>query len=104
MKELGITDEDMSVLFRLDSSSGAICNEYVKENKLNNPISEKIKIFFISGKVPKPLICSGIEFDAIINLGSNSAHYTQKNLVRNHHCVINYTIERGRWEKLNAGM
>jgi hypothetical protein len=104
MKELGITDEDMSVLFRLDSSSGAICNEYVKENKLNNPISEKIKIFFISGKVPKPLICSGIEFDAIINLGSNSAHYTQKNLVKNHHCVINYTIERERWDKNYAGV
>jgi hypothetical protein len=104
MKELGIADKDMSVLFRLDSSSGAICNEYVKENKLNNPISEKIKIFFVSGKVPKPLICSGVEFDAIINLGSNSAHYTQKNLVKNHHCVINYTIERERWDKNYAGV
>jgi hypothetical protein len=104
MKELGIADENMCVLFRLDSSSGAICNEYVKTNRLNNPISEKIKVFFISGKVPKPLICSGIEFDAIINLGSNSAHYTQKNLVKNHHCVINYTIEREHWDKKYAGV
>lgn len=96
MKELGISDENMTVLFRLDSSSGAICNEYVKANNLNNQITEKIKIFFISGKVPKPLITSGVEFDAIINLGSNSAHYTQRNLIKNHHCVINYTIERNK--------
>lgn len=101
MKDSGIPNENMSVLFRLDSSSGTICNDYVKTNNLNNPISDKIKIFFISGKVPKPLISAGVEFDAIINLGGNSAHYTQKNLVKNHHCVINYTIER---DKINAGL
>ena len=104
MKELEIPNDCMSVLFRLDSSSGSICNEYVKNNNLNNPITDKIKIFFVSGKVPKPLICSGVEFDAIINLGSNSAHYTQKNLVKNHHCVINYTIDRKHWDKNYAGV
>lgn len=88
----GYTSDQMSVLFRLDSSSGTMCNEYVRSHNLNNPISDDIKIFFISGKVPKPLISSGVAFDVILNLGSNSAHYTQKNLVKNHHCVISGKI------------
>lgn len=93
LNDSGIPNDKISVLFRLDSSSGAICNEYVKENKLNNSISENIKIFCISGKVPKPLYSAGIEFEAVINLGKNSAHYTQRNLIKNHHCVINYLID-----------
>jgi hypothetical protein len=90
LKEAGYNNEDMTVLFRLDSSAGAICNEFVKNNHLNNPISEKIKIFFVSGKIPKPLIGSTITFDTIFNLGNNSVHYTVRNLIKNHHCVINY--------------
>jgi len=95
-KRCGISNEAMSVLFRLDSSAGKICNEFVKEQKLNNPINNDVKIFFVSAKVPKPLIGSNFEIDAILNLGNNSAHYTVKNLVRNHHCVVNYAIDRIR--------
>jgi hypothetical protein len=90
----GYTSDQISVLFRLDGSAGRICNEFVKEKKLNNHISDNIKVFFISGKVPKPLMAEKINFDVIINLGSNSAHYTQKNLIQTHNCVINYTIDR----------
>ena len=90
----GYTSDQISVLFRLDGSAGKMCNEFVKEKKINNPISDKIKVFFISGKVPKPLMAEKVVFDVIINLGSNSAHYTQKNLIQTHNCVINYTIDR----------
>jgi hypothetical protein len=94
LNDLGYTNDQLAVLFRLDSSAGYLCNEYVKNHNLNNLINEKIKIFFISGKVPKPLVSSLPSIDAIINLGSNSAHYTQRNLLKQHHCVIDYSMPR----------
>jgi hypothetical protein len=94
MKNIGISDNKMSVLFRVDSSAGKICNEYIRENNLNNSISENTKIIFISIKVPKPLLASGKTIDAIINLGSNSAHYSVKSLLKNHQCVINYNTKQ----------
>jgi hypothetical protein len=90
---MGISNEEMTVLFRLDTNAGKMCNEYVKENGLNNQFDEKIKIIFVSIKLPKPIISSDAEFDVIINLGNNSAHYTVKNLIKNHHCVINYNVK-----------
>jgi hypothetical protein len=89
----GIRNEEMAVLFRLDSNAGKMCNDYVKENGLNNQFGENIKIIFVSIKLPKPVISSDAEFDVIINLGNNSAHYTVKNLIKNHHCVINYNVK-----------
>lgn len=91
---MGITNEQMTVLFRLDGNNGKICNDYVKENQLNNPIDEKIKIFFISTKVPKPLLKTSTTIDCIINLGSTTVHYTLKNLLKNHHFLINYTSKK----------
>jgi len=94
LQRVGITNDQISVLFRLDGNSGKICNDYVKDNKLNNPIDEKIKIFFISAKVPKPLLKTSTTIDAIVNLGSTTVHYTLKNLLKNHHFVINYTTKK----------
>jgi hypothetical protein len=96
---IGIQRDEMTVLFRLDSSAGKMCNEFVKENQLNNPITDKIKIIFISIKVPKPLLSSGKTIDAIINLGQNSAHYSVRNLLKNHHCVINCSLTKQKREE-----
>lgn len=101
---LGISHEKMSVLFRLDSSAGKICNDFVKDKKLNNAIAEDVKIYFVSAKVPKPLISCNYEIDAILNLGNNSAHYTVKNLLKNHHCVVTYTIDRSQKRNNFAGL
>ena len=90
LKEEGYSEEQMSVLFRLEGNLGFSCNKFIKQSNINNPISNKIKFYFISGKVPKPLFNENIKFDAIINLGNNGAHYTQRNLLKHHHCVINY--------------
>jgi len=95
----GYTPEQISVLFRLDSSAGKMCNDFVKDQNINNPISKNIKIFFVSGKMPKPLISANIKFDVIINLGSNSVHYTLKNFIKTHNLVINYTIEKQKKEQ-----
>lgn len=92
LNKLCYTNEQLAVMFRLDSSSGKMCNEYIKENHLNNSIGDKIKFVFVSGKIPKPLIESNKKFDIVIHFGTNSAHYTLKNFVKTHHNVVSMTI------------
>jgi len=92
-QKYGILPEEMTVLFRLEGETGKNTNFFIKENKLNNPISEKIKIVFISGKVPKPLVESKTNFSTILNFGISGVHYTLSNYLKNHHFVINYTLK-----------
>ena len=98
LKSRNVSDTDIAVLFRLDSSSGKVCNEYIKDHHLNNPISDQIKYTFISGKFPKPLIESGKRFDLVVYFGSNSAHFTLRNYVRNHHNVISMNLDNKNTE------
>lgn len=92
LNKLCYNNKQLAVMFRLDSSSGKICNEYIKTNQLNNSIGDDIKFVFVSGKIPKPLIESNKKFDTVIHFGTNSAHYTLKNFVKTHHNVISMTL------------
>lgn len=94
LESLGIAKENMSVLFRLDNQTGKNFNDLIKMFKLNNPLDENTKVIFVSGKIPKTLIGFSRPIDVIINLGDNSAHYTQRTLVKNHHFVINYSMRK----------
>ena len=94
LTDLGISSENMSVLFRLDNQTGKEFNELIKTCKLNNPLDENTKVIFVSGKIPKTLISFEKPIDVILNLGDNSAHYTQRNLVKNHQLVINYSLRK----------
>lgn len=93
LKKIGIADNEMSVMFRLDKDRGADFNDFVKNHKINNPISDQTKIVFISGKVPKPLVESKMNFSTIFNLGISGVHYTLSAYIKNHHFVINYTLK-----------
>lgn len=94
----GITAEQISVLFRLDSktetpgpgSEIARTNNtkkdkfhsYIRDMKLNNPITSDTKIVFVSTKITKPLVKSGIHFNTVINLGYyNYLHFTMRVIV-----------------------
>ncbi len=92
--DMGVPRENMSVLFRLDNQTGKDFNELIKMFKLNNPLDQNTKVIFVSGKIPKILITLNRKIDVVINLGDNSAHYTQKNLIKNHNFVINYKIRK----------
>jgi len=92
LNRLCYTNEQISVMFRLDSSSGKMCNEYIKTHKLNNSISDDTKFVFVSGKIPKPLIEANKRFDLVVHFGTNSAHYTLKNFIKNHHNVISINM------------
>jgi hypothetical protein len=92
LKSKNYSSDQMTVMFRLDSSFGKMCNNYIKETKLNNPLNENIQFVFISAKLPKPLIEQHIQFDTIFNLGKNSAHYSLRQFIKSHHNVINISI------------
>lgn len=89
----GIANDEMTVLFRLDKEAGKACNEFVKTEQLNSPLGPNTKVAFISGKVPKPLVESKIDFSTVLNLGISGVHYTLSNYLRNHHFVISYTMK-----------
>ena len=80
----GVPNQNMSVLFRLSTETGRNFNDFVKNQGLNGPICEETKAVFVSGKLPKPLLKSNLQFNCIVNLGFDSAHYTLKEYVKNH--------------------
>jgi hypothetical protein len=92
LKNQNFEEKDISVMFRLANDTGSMFNDLVKQNNINNPIGENTKIVFISQKLPKPLIKSGIDFKLIINLGSLSGvHYSVSSYLDNRPDVIRYT-------------
>lgn len=93
LKSMEISQEKMSVMFRLPSEKGKIFNDYVKSEKLNNPVDENTEVVFVSGKIPKPLIKSSIYFNSIINMGFDNAHYTSRHFIDNHQNLV-YFSER----------
>ena len=65
----GIAEKDMSVMFRVPNNNGGTVNQYIKDNNLNNEIHADTKLVFVSTKLPKPLIKSGLRFNTVLNLG-----------------------------------
>jgi hypothetical protein len=94
LQGIGVSNKNMSVLFRLPTETGRNFNDFVKNQELNGPICEETSVVFISGKLPKPLIKSGIRFNSIINLGFDSAHYTIKEYVKNHPHQIYFDLKK----------
>jgi hypothetical protein len=92
----GITNKDISVMFRLDSKIDEKFNNFVKENELNSPIGENTKIVFISSKMPKPVLKSNIKFHSVINMGHESVHYSIRDFVKNHENLIYYSEKKAQ--------
>lgn len=82
LTSIGITVEEMTVLFRLSTETGKEFNNFIKDRSLNSPISDKTKIVFISSKLPKPLLKSKIKFHSAINLGISPVHYTMRDYIK----------------------
>lgn len=94
LKGIGIESKNMSVLFRLPSETNRIFNDFVKKQELNGPIDAETKVVFVSGKLPKPLIKSGIKFNSIINLGFDNPHYTLKTFVKTHPNLVYFDVTK----------
>lgn len=90
LTSIGIDQKEISVMFRLSQENHKNFNDFVKNQGLNNPISESTRAVFISGKLPKPLLKSRIKFHSIVNMGFDHAHYTMRDFVKNHENVVYY--------------
>lgn len=100
LKSLDITPEEMSVMFRLPKESGEKFNIFVRDEKLNNPITDSTRVVFISAKVPKTVIESKIKFNCVVNFSLHSVHYTIRDFVKNHHNVI-HVLDKKPQRNLN---
>lgn len=87
----GISNDQMSVMFRLDSDNGKEFNYFVKDNQYNAPITEDTKVVFVSSKLPKPVVKSGIKFNSVINMGYMNVHYTMQQYLDKHANLMYYT-------------
>jgi len=94
LKAAGFENSEISVLFRLPNDTGQDFNNFVKEEKLNSPITQNTRVVFLSGKVPKPLFESGLRFNCVINFNFYNVHYTLANLIKNLHNVINVIADK----------
>jgi hypothetical protein len=94
LKDIGIENHEISVLFRLPNDTGGDFNKFVKEEKLNSPLSENTKAVILSGKLPKPLFESELKFNCVLNFNFYNVHYTLANFMKNKHNVINVVSDK----------
>lgn len=87
LQSTGIRNEEMSVLFRLPNKIGETFNEFIRKQKLNNPVDQNTKIIFISTKLPKLILEQKINFKMILTFNLHS-HFSVKNFIKNHQNVI----------------
>ena len=92
LKAQGISEKDISVMFRLPNGTGSLLNDFIKQEGLNNPVEENTKVVFVSQKIPKPLIKAEVDFKIILNLGSLSGvHYSITTYLNDRPDVIRLT-------------
>lgn len=93
LKRVGIPSEQISVMFRLPNEHAQF-NTYVREENLNNPVTENTRVVFVSTKITKPLIKSGIKFKTAINLGYyNYMHFTMNTLMDGMSNLVFYSMK-----------
>jgi len=92
---IGIENRDIAVMFRTPNQDNGGFNAYVKENELNNNIHDTTKIVFVSTKIPKPLVKSGIVFNTVINLGYyNNMHFSMNILLTSPANIVYYNDKK----------
>jgi hypothetical protein len=82
---------------------GGNLSQFVKTENLNGPVTDSTKMVFVSTKITKPLVKSGVKFNTVINLGYyNYMHFTMSTIVDNARNLVYYstkapTIQK-RWQ------
>lgn len=90
-----ISDESMSVLFRLENKGeGLDFNQYIKDNNLNKPLDNTTKIVYISNnKLPKTLFKVDWQPVATLQLDSERLGTYISTYVDAHDLVIHYDTD-----------
>jgi hypothetical protein len=87
----GIDNSEISVMFRLPSETGRMFNDFIRDNKINNPLSKNTKVIIVGTKIPKPIIQSDIKIHSVFNFGINGVHYSLRNFIKNQENMIHIT-------------
>lgn len=102
LKSAGVTESEISVLFRLPKETGEKFNNFVKDKHLNNPVTDTTQAVFISSKVPKTIIEPKIKFNSVVNFNFYSVHYTIREFLKNHHNVM-HVLDKKPQRNINFG-
>lgn len=89
----GYTENDMTVMFRVDNITNRAFNDYVRDNKLNTPIHRGMKFVFVSRRIKKPLVKSGIDFGLVISCDPLGSHQALKKILNDKYHSIVYVDE-----------
>jgi len=89
LKNIGVENKDISVLFRLPNDTNSNFNIFVRENGLNTPLTGDTKAVFISQKIPKTFFPTAHRFKTAVMYNKYHAHYATRDFLK---CFSN-TIE-----------
>lgn len=99
-----IPNESISTMFRKsnDTDENQEFNQYIKENKINNPLAISTKIVYISSnKIPKPLIDN--EWKPSVALMFESNRFTARSnmdaYLNDLDLIIHYDSEYSQWQR-----
>jgi hypothetical protein len=97
INSLGYQNSDITVMFRTDNETNREFNEYIKEHKLNTPIHKDMKFVFVSRRIKKPLVQSGINFGIAISCDPLGSHINTKKIINDKYNTVVY-IDNGSAE------
>lgn len=83
LKNIGVENKDISVLFRLPNDTNSNFNIFVRENHLNTPLTGNTKAVFISQKIPKTFLPNARRFKTAVMYNKYHAHYATRDFMKN---------------------
>ena len=83
LKNIGVENKDISVLFRLPNDTNSNFNIFVRENGLNTPLTGNTQAVFISQKIPKTFFPSARRFKTAVMYNKYHAHYATRDFMKN---------------------
>lgn len=87
-KDMGVENSEISVLVRLSNDRGREFNEYVRENKLNSPLTDNTKVVVLSAELPKTILKPRRTFNSVLNFNYYNIDYRLREYVYGHPNVI----------------
>jgi len=89
-----ISNNEQSVLFRLDNTDNSEFNHYIKRNNLNSPLDKSLKVVYINNnKIPKPLLKTEWQGSTVLSMSSFRMNTKVKVLVDEMDLVIQYDTD-----------
>jgi len=102
LKNIGVENKDISVLFRLPNDTNSNFNIFVRENGLNTPLTGNTQAVFISQKIPKTFFPSARRFRTAVMYNKYHAHYATRDFLKNFPNIIEITDKNSKSTSENS--